>query len=49
MPGSAMNTRAILTSLLQERILLLDGAYGTLLQGEGLAEEDYRGNLLGGA
>ena len=43
-----MNTRAILTSLLQDRILLLDGAYGTLLQGEGLAEEDYRGDLLGG-
>ena len=43
-----MNTRAILASHLQERILLLDGAYGTLLQGEGLAEEDYRGNLLGG-
>ena len=46
--GPAMNTRAILTSLLQDRILLLDGAYGTLLQGEGLAEEDYRGDLLGG-
>ncbi len=43
-----MNTRAILASHLQERILLLDGAYGTLLQGEGLAEEDYRGNLPGG-
>ena len=43
-----MNTRAILTSLLQDRILLLDGAYGTLLQGEGLAEEDYRGDFLGG-
>ena len=46
--GPAMNTRAILTSLLQDRILLLDGAYGTLLQGEGLAEEDYRGDFLGG-
>ena len=43
-----MNIRATLTSLLQDRILLLDGPYGTLLQGEGLAEEDYRGDLLGG-
>ena len=43
-----MNARTALTSLLQDRILLLDGAYGTLLQGEGLAEEDYRGTLLSG-
>ena len=43
-----MNIRATLTSLLQDRILLLDGPYGTLLQDEGLAEEDYRGDLLRG-
>ena len=28
-----------------ERILVKDGAYGTLIQGEGLAAEDYRGDL----
>ena len=43
-----MNIRATLTSLLQDRVLLLDGAYGTLLQEEGLTEEDYRGDLFGG-
>jgi len=33
---------------LSRRILLLDGAYGTLLQGLDLAEDDYRGDVLGG-
>jgi len=33
---------------LSERILVLDGAYGTLLQSLGLAEEDYRGEVLSG-
>ena len=28
---------------LDERILLLDGAMGTMIQGYGLEEEDYRG------
>ncbi|MEL7185788.1 MAG: methionine synthase [Pseudomonadota bacterium] len=32
-----------LMSALDERILLLDGAMGTMIQGYGLAEEDYRG------
>ena len=42
--GETVHTE--LTSALQERILVLDGAYGTLLQGLGLVEEDYRGERL---
>ena len=34
---------AKLDALLAERILLLDGAMGTMIQGERLVEEDYRG------
>src|SRR5215510_4617975 len=36
-------TRARLTELLSERILVLDGAWGVLLQGRGLSEERFRG------
>ena len=32
-----------LMSALEERILLLDGAMGTMIQGVGLTEDDYRG------
>jgi 5-methyltetrahydrofolate--homocysteine methyltransferase len=32
-----------LDALLSERILVLDGAYGTAIQARGLADEDYRG------
>ena len=42
MPQSPLQT------LLSERILVLDGAYGTLLQEQGLGEEDYRGERLRG-
>ena len=41
------NVRAKLDQLLHERILLLDGAMGTMLQGAGLSEADYRGALFG--
>ena len=34
---------ALLTKLLRERILILDGAMGTMIQGRALAEADYRG------
>ena len=34
---------AKLDALLRERILLLDGAMGTMIQRARLAEEDYRG------
>ena len=33
----------MLDTLLRERILLLDGAMGTMIQRARLAEEDYRG------
>ena len=35
--------RDSLFAALQERILLLDGAMGTMIQGYGLGEDDYRG------
>ncbi len=34
---------ALLTRLLRERILILDGAMGTMIQGRRLSEPDYRG------
>ncbi|MDR2366182.1 MAG: homocysteine S-methyltransferase family protein, partial [Zoogloeaceae bacterium] len=37
---------AELTALLQRRILILDGAMGTMIQGYELAEADYRGERL---
>ncbi|WP_433155542.1 methionine synthase [Actinomadura nitritigenes] len=37
-----------LRRLLDERIVVLDGAWGTMLQGAGLTPEDYRGDLIGG-
>ena len=36
-------TRAELTELTRQRILLLDGAMGTMIQARGLTEADYRG------
>ena len=38
------NTRQILKDLLKTRILLLDGAMGTMIQRYKLTEEDYRGD-----
>jgi 5-methyltetrahydrofolate--homocysteine methyltransferase len=40
------DTRAQLEKLLAERILLLDGSWGVLLQGRGLTEEDWRGEAF---
>ncbi|HSR86168.1 MAG TPA: methionine synthase [Streptosporangiaceae bacterium] len=34
-------------ALLDQRILVLDGAWGTMLQGAGLAPRDYRGEIFG--
>jgi len=34
-------------TLLHDRILLLDGAMGTMIQGYGLGEDDFRGDRLG--
>jgi len=38
-----MSKRATLQTLLRERILVLDGAMGTMIQAQGLSEEDFRG------
>jgi 5-methyltetrahydrofolate--homocysteine methyltransferase len=38
-----MSTREHLESLLKERVLILDGGMGSLIQGYGLEEADYRG------
>src|SRR3712207_2904846 len=38
-----MDTRARLEAILAERIAILDGSWGVLLQGRGLSEEDFRG------
>ncbi|MEJ7790510.1 MAG: methionine synthase [Gaiellaceae bacterium] len=38
-----MKTEARLRALLEERILVLDGAWGTMLQAAGLTDADYRG------
>lgn len=37
------NKQSVIESLLKERILVLDGAMGTMIQRAKLAEEDYRG------
>ena len=39
---------AVLQRLLRERILILDGAMGTMIQGYRLGEEDFRGTCLAG-
>lgn len=41
-----MSTNDLITSLLQQRILILDGAMGTVIQRFKLSEEDFRGNLF---
>ncbi len=43
----AESTYQILTRLLQERILIMDGAMGTMIQGFGLGEDEYRGERFG--
>ena len=43
-----MNKAAQLERLLGERILILDGAMGTMIQGHKLAEADFRGERFAG-
>ncbi|MEE8524305.1 MAG: methionine synthase [Thermoanaerobaculia bacterium] len=43
----ADSTEHRLRELLEQRILILDGAMGTMIQGYGLGEDDFRGELLG--
>ena len=38
------NTFQIISNILQDRILVLDGAMGTMIQRYKFNEEDYRGN-----
>ncbi|NKZ02892.1 methionine synthase [Actinomadura latina] len=40
-------THTNLRELLEQRIAVLDGAWGTMLQGAGLKPEDYRGDRIG--
>jgi 5-methyltetrahydrofolate--homocysteine methyltransferase len=40
------STEQRLRALLDQRVAVLDGAWGTVLQGAGLSPEDYRGDLL---
>src|ERR1041384_5447701 len=39
-----MNTRDILERALTSRVLVLDGAMGTMIQRRGLSEQDFRGD-----
>jgi 5-methyltetrahydrofolate--homocysteine methyltransferase len=41
------NAESQLKARMQERILVLDGAWGTMLQGAQLTPADYRGDLIG--
>ena len=43
MPSERTDRSAELEALLQERLLILDGAMGTMIQRHGLQEADYRG------
>ncbi len=43
-----MDTRARLEALLRRKIGVLDGAWGVLLQGWGLSEEEFRGERFAG-
>ena len=47
-PAQRSDATAALTTVLQERILVIDGAMGTLVQGHDLEEDDYRGSLFAG-
>jgi 5-methyltetrahydrofolate--homocysteine methyltransferase len=41
------NVKSRLQQLMSERVLVLDGAWGTMLQGAELGPADYRGDLIG--
>src|SRR3954451_12411401 len=44
--GGGRVRTAELRTLLSERVVVLDGAWGTMLQGAGLTPEDYRGEMV---
>ena len=43
-PRTAARTREILDRILAERIMIIDGAMGTMIQRHGLGEDDFRGD-----
>jgi 5-methyltetrahydrofolate--homocysteine methyltransferase len=43
-----VTTRELLTDILRQRILVLDGAWGTAIQNRGLLADDYRGERFRG-
>jgi 5-methyltetrahydrofolate--homocysteine methyltransferase len=45
--ASRGDVAAVLRQLLGRRIMVLDGAWGTMLQGAGLTAADYRGDIIG--
>ncbi|GAA4405103.1 methionine synthase [Fodinibacter luteus] len=47
-PQHRPDATAALTAALRERVLVLDGAMGTMIQGYGLSEADYRGERFAG-
>ena len=48
-PRTGAETEELLRDILARRILVLDGAMGTMMQAHGLTEEDYRGDAFGSA
>jgi 5-methyltetrahydrofolate--homocysteine methyltransferase len=44
--SARLSTRDLLEELLAERVLVLDGAMGTMIQAQGLTEADFRGKLF---
>ena len=48
-PGSPSALRARFDDILARRILVIDGAMGTMMQKKGLTEEDYRGSRFADA
>ncbi len=46
LPDMQPDRTALLTALFRQRILVLDGAMGTMIQGYRLGEAEYRGDCL---
>ena len=47
-PNHIADVTADLEKILAERVMVMDGAWGTMLQGRGLEEDDYRGDRFRG-
>ena len=46
-PASKADVREALEQILAQRVMVLDGAMGTMIQGYGLQEADFRGDVFG--